>query len=170
MSRHSAIYRPSVSLQCRSRRLMLSSTRWTRGRRDSCAVARPQVQARGKRHGNAKGDRIDSAQGDCRRRADDRRRTHGNGKASWVSESDLKALSIEVLQEVARDRAAPAAARAAAARTLLELLGEIGRLQVEKRSGTESPLGELSAADLDREIARLAALAAPQRKARYRLL
>jgi hypothetical protein len=86
------------------------------------------------------------------------------------NQSDLKALSIEVLVGVAQDSTAPAAARAAAARTLLELLGEIGRLQVEKRSGTESPLGELSAADLDREIARLAALAAPQRKARYRLL
>jgi hypothetical protein len=82
----------------------------------------------------------------------------------------LKQIAIETLQGVCEDLLAPAAARAAAARTLLELLGEIGRLQVEKRSGTESPLGELSAVDLDREIARLAALAAPQRKARYRLL
>lgn len=87
-----------------------------------------------------------------------------------MSEIDLKALSIEVLCGVARDETAPAAARAAAARTILELLGEIGRLQVEKRAGSESPLGEMSVADLDREIARLASLAAPRRKASYRLL
>lgn len=84
---------------------------------------------------------------------------------------DLKALSLAALQAVAGDATAPAAARAAAARTLLEYLGEIGRLQEARRDARDAPLGEMSASDLDREIARLAALAAPpKRKASYRLL
>jgi hypothetical protein len=85
---------------------------------------------------------------------------------------DLKALSIETLSRVCRDAEAPAAARAAAARTLLELLGAIGRLQVPERQ-SEAPLAELSAAELDVEIERLARLAngvTKPRKARYRLL
>lgn len=49
---------------------------------------------------------------------------------------------------------APPAARAAASRTLLESLGDIGRLQdIVRRS--EKPLNEMNAAELDAEIARL---------------
>jgi hypothetical protein len=83
---------------------------------------------------------------------------------------NLKEIAVLTLREVARDEQAPAAARAAAARTLLELLGEIGRLQEARRNASDSPLGEMSAADLEREIARLARLAAPRRKASYRFL
>jgi|SRR6185295_16180673 len=97
-------------------------------------------------------------------------RTLGIWTPISVSEIDLKSVAIATLRSVASDISAPAAARAAAARTLLELLGEIGRLQVEKRAGSESPLGEMSAAELEHEIARLARLASPRGKAVYRLL
>jgi hypothetical protein len=52
------------------------------------------------------------------------------------------------------------------------MIGAIGRLQVPEREST-APLAELSAAELDVEIERLARLAngtAKPRKARYRLL
>jgi hypothetical protein len=55
---------------------------------------------------------------------------------------------------VAGDENAPPAARAAAARTLLESLGDIGRLQELARQA-EKPLSQLSAAELDAEIDRV---------------
>lgn len=86
---------------------------------------------------------------------------------------DLKAIAIATLKAVANDEKAPAAARAAAARTLLEMIGAIGRLQVPE-SGSETSLAEMSASDLDAEIDRLRTLAggAPRRASRraYRLL
>lgn len=85
----------------------------------------------------------------------------------------LKTIAIETLKAVANDVQAPAAARAAAARTLLELLGAIGRLQEPERT-RETPVSELSAIELDREIDRLGAIAngAAKRAKRtpYRLL
>jgi hypothetical protein len=53
---------------------------------------------------------------------------------------------------VAGDANAPPAARAAAARTLLESIGDIGRLQELQRQA-EKPLSQLTAAELDQEIA-----------------
>lgn len=70
---------------------------------------------------------------------------------------ELKAIAIATLSAVASDVSAPAAARAAASRTLLEMMGLIGRLQVPE-SGSEKPLVEMSAGDLDAEIQRLEAL------------
>jgi hypothetical protein len=56
--------------------------------------------------------------------------------------------------DVAADSAAPPAARAAASRTLLESIGDIGRLQEVSRAA-EKPLNEMNAKELDAEIQRL---------------
>jgi hypothetical protein len=62
-------------------------------------------------------------------------------------------LATQALMSVAGDANAPPAARAAAARTLLESIGDIGRLQELSRQA-EKPLSQLTAAELDQEIAR----------------
>lgn len=66
----------------------------------------------------------------------------------------IRRVSIAALLEVAQNAKAVPAARAAAARTLLESLGDIGRLQ-ELGRRSEKPLTEMSPAELDEEIARL---------------
>ena len=66
----------------------------------------------------------------------------------------LRSVAITALVAVAKDAQAPAAARAAASRTLLESLGDIGRLQETVRQA-EKPLNEMSANEVDQEIARL---------------
>ena len=73
-----------------------------------------------------------------------------------TEQSDLEAIALAALRDVASDRKAPAAARAAAARTLLETAGRIGRLQAPG-SGTERPLNEMSASEIASEISRLRA-------------
>ncbi len=80
----------------------------------------------------------------------------------------IRALAIDTLQGVCDDRKAPANARAMAARTLLELLGEIGRLQEQKPSDTKS-LHEMTPKELDAEIARLEAVSKPMSKPGIRL-
>jgi hypothetical protein len=65
----------------------------------------------------------------------------------------IRRVATNALLAVAADKGAPAAARAAAARTLLESLGDIGRLQEIARAA-ERPLNELSLAELDEEIAK----------------
>lgn len=69
-----------------------------------------------------------------------------------TSDEDLARLA---LREVASSARAPASARAAAARTLLEAGGLIGRLQ-EKPRNTKG-LHEMSREELEAEIARLRA-------------
>ena len=69
------------------------------------------------------------------------------------SREALRALATQALMSVAGDANAPPAARAAAARTLLESLGDIGRLQELQRQA-EKPLSQLTAAELDAEIDR----------------
>jgi hypothetical protein len=64
---------------------------------------------------------------------------------------EIRRVSTLALLDVASDQTAPSAARAAAARTLLESLGDIGRLQ-ELARAAERPLSELSLAELDAEI------------------
>jgi hypothetical protein len=66
----------------------------------------------------------------------------------------LREVAIQALVQVAQDPDAAPAARAAAARTLLESIGLIGRLQ-ELAHKSEKPLSELTAAEIDLEIARL---------------
>ncbi len=70
-----------------------------------------------------------------------------------TSELNNLDLSIRTLRAVCEDAAAPAAARAQAARTLLEATGHL-------RSGgadeaRRKDLSEMTAEELDREIARL---------------
>jgi hypothetical protein len=68
--------------------------------------------------------------------------------------------AIQSLLSVARDSKAPAAARAAASRTLLETVGKIGRLQTEAPSEARN-LSEMDAGALETEIIRLRALLYP---------
>lgn len=78
---------------------------------------------------------------------------------------ELRQTAISALVDVSKDATAPPAARAAAARTLLESIGDIGRLQEVQRSA-EKPLTELSASELDQEIARLRSTAERPKGAR----
>jgi uncharacterized sporulation protein YeaH/YhbH (DUF444 family) len=71
-----------------------------------------------------------------------------------LTKDTLRQTAIQALVEVARDKTAPAAARAAASRTLLESLGDIGRLQEIARQA-EKPLNEMTAQEVEQEIARL---------------
>ena len=70
------------------------------------------------------------------------------------SKDELRQIALHALVEVADDGDAPAAARAAAARTILESLGDIGRLQEVARA-SEKPLTEMSAKEVQEEIERL---------------
>lgn len=70
-----------------------------------------------------------------------------------VDQSDLD-LARKALREVMRDAGAPAAARAAAARTMLELNGALGR-NAAAPIDTSRPTSELSRDDLLAELAGL---------------
>jgi hypothetical protein len=78
-----------------------------------------------------------------------------------INQDELVEIATMALLEVARDSKAPAAARAAASRTLLETTGRIGRLQTNVREGGK-PLSEMSAGDLEDEIKRLRILLEPE--------
>ena len=71
------------------------------------------------------------------------------------SEASDEALARLALREVAGSPRAPASARAAAARTLLEAGGLIGRLQEKPRNS--KGLNEMTREELESEIARLRA-------------
>jgi len=66
----------------------------------------------------------------------------------------LREIALLTLANVASDAVAAPAARAAAARTLLESLGDIGRLQA--LGGGAKPLSDMTAAEIDAEIEALA--------------
>jgi hypothetical protein len=74
-------------------------------------------------------------------------------KKAVPPKDELRRIATLALIAVASDPGAPSAARAAAARTLLESLGDIGRLQEIARAA-ERPLNELSLQELDEEIAK----------------
>ena len=67
----------------------------------------------------------------------------------------LEELALEALRAVAGDSTAPAAARAAAARTLLEACGKLGRNQEIIADTKDKDLSTMSLSDLDKEIKRL---------------
>lgn len=77
--------------------------------------------------------------------------------AGLAQDSQDTELALSALRDVARDSEAPAAARAAAARTLLEVRGLLGRHAAPPDNGS-APLSSLSAADLRAELARLRAV------------
>ena len=68
--------------------------------------------------------------------------------------NEIKQLAIETLKSVCEDPDAPPAARAAAARTLCEVVTLIGRNSVADGMATRS-LSEMTGAELDAEIKRL---------------
>ena len=70
-----------------------------------------------------------------------------------MSEESDRDLAVKTLREICSDLEAPKQAKATAARTLLELVGEIGKLQSEKPRDTRA-LHELTREELDAEIAR----------------
>lgn len=72
-----------------------------------------------------------------------------------VTNDTLRSEARSALRSVMNDGNAPAAARAAAARTILESLGDIGRLQDAARLGSVKGLTEMTADEIDQEIARL---------------
>ena len=68
--------------------------------------------------------------------------------------AELQAVALSALKAVAEDTDAPAAAKAAAARTLLEYTGGIGRHAEPPPSVSRTkPLSEMSLAELDAAIA-----------------
>jgi hypothetical protein len=69
-------------------------------------------------------------------------------------------LAVKTLREICSS-AAPATARASAARTLLELAGLIGRLQTEKPNEIKE-LHEMTRQELDAELARLSKSVQPK--------
>jgi ribonuclease D len=78
-----------------------------------------------------------------------------NGLHEHSSNHSDEALARLALREVAASERAPASARAAAARTLLEASGLIGRLQEKPRNS--KGLNEMTREELEAEIARLRA-------------
>jgi hypothetical protein len=66
--------------------------------------------------------------------------------------SDLANIATGTLREVMTDKQAPASARVQAARTVLELAGELGRGKLDPE--VDRPLSELSADELTRMIDR----------------
>lgn len=63
-------------------------------------------------------------------------------------------LAREVLRAVARDKTAPAASRTAAARTLAEMAGALGRHSAPPQDKHLRPLGEMTREELLAELAR----------------
>ena len=70
-------------------------------------------------------------------------------------ESDRE-LALKTLREICEKESAPAQAKAGAARTILEMLGDIGRLQEQKKDNENKLLSEMSKSELDAEIAKIA--------------
>jgi hypothetical protein len=66
-------------------------------------------------------------------------------------------LAINTLAAICRSKKSPSNAKASAARTLLEMLGAIGRLQQSRLDGERS-LVDMDASELDSELSRLKAI------------
>ena len=75
-------------------------------------------------------------------------------------ESDRE-LALKTLREICEKSDAPAQAKAGAARTILEMLGDIGRLQEQKKDSENKLLSEMSKSELDQEIAKIARVHEP---------
>ena len=67
----------------------------------------------------------------------------------------LREVAVEVLREVALDKTAPAAARGAAARSIAEICGLLGKLADGAGDIERKGLTELTLAEIDAELARL---------------
>jgi hypothetical protein len=71
------------------------------------------------------------------------------------SNESLRDVALSALVDVASNLNAPAAARAAAARTLMEAIGAIGRLQDLGRISENRNASEMTPTEISEEIARL---------------
>lgn len=69
-----------------------------------------------------------------------------------MSTRSIRAVALNALLDVASDQEAPAAARQAAARSLLELVGDLGRGSVSMRERELRDLTELSPEELQAEL------------------
>jgi hypothetical protein len=69
-----------------------------------------------------------------------------------MSDFSDRDLAVKTLREICSDIDAPKQAKATAARTLLELSGDIGKLQSEKNIRENKALHEMTKAELDAEI------------------
>jgi hypothetical protein len=68
----------------------------------------------------------------------------------------LRRLAEDTLKEILESSSSPAATRASAARTLLELTGAIGRSKTDDISASDIPDFEnMTAEDIDRELTML---------------
>ena len=67
----------------------------------------------------------------------------------------LKDLAVETLRQVCLDKGAPAQSRAAAARSIAEIVGLLGKNSEAISDNSSKDLSQLSAAELDKEIARI---------------
>lgn len=82
------------------------------------------------------------------------------GPADDAADLSDEALARQALRAVIQDPTAPAAARAQAARTLLELAGQLGR-HADPPRRTDAPLVSQSREDLERELHALTGGALP---------
>jgi hypothetical protein len=71
-------------------------------------------------------------------------------------EDEIKAVALAALIDVAQNQKAPAAARAASSRTLLEAIGAIGRLQdLGRLDESKRNAAEMSMEEIQKEMAQL---------------
>ena len=70
-------------------------------------------------------------------------------------------LALKTLREICEKSDAPAQAKSSAARTILEMLGDIGRLQEQKKDSENKLLSEMTKYELDAEIAKIARVHEP---------
>jgi len=80
------------------------------------------------------------------------RRMNKNNDLAQMPNRDL---AIAVLREVAADRTAPAQSRQAAARSLGEIVGLLGKNAEHAQDNETKSLNELSISELDAEIRRI---------------
>jgi len=85
-----------------------------------------------------------------------------------LDSDSLRTAALKTLKGVAEDAAAPAAARASAARTLLEAIGAIGRMQDTRRLDDDRSATEMSPTEINDEIMRLSAKLPKVRVSRVR--
>jgi hypothetical protein len=69
---------------------------------------------------------------------------------------EIKDIAMSALLDVAQNADAPAAARAAASRTMLEAIGALGRNQDLAKLDDKRSLAEMSPSEISDEISRLA--------------
>lgn len=84
-------------------------------------------------------------------------------QAEGLEALDLKGLAIETLRQVCLDVGAPAQSRAAAARSIAEIVGLLGKNSESLADNSTKDLGAMTAAEIDKEIARLSKQSATQK-------